>query len=1079
MRNVNSPARSMTTRRPNASARRPRTLKAVTKVFRFALIAMLVFQGFAFSPAKAATIKTKNNAATTTTTTATTRQQAGSTVYPTSRQVEVAPPVNVRQAARQEALAPEQATPSEIRAIDAPKGEPPPHGGVPIANVGGEESPMTVGVADAPVASTTGTSPGPTKGFKGEFLSGTTIPPDTHGAVGTTHVVTVSNDRMRIQTRDGVELSRVTMTSFWAGSTVKGAPVTSAFDTKALFDRFNNRFIVISSLNGANINSGAGLAVSQTADPTGTWNRYTVASDPTSTATAGHAIDYPSVGFNKNWIVIDENTFNYSGTSFTSYYGSQNFVFDKQAAYAGTLSAVSLFEGQVSTCLNDSTAATNLACAFTLAPSVVEDNTTDTLYMVEDWDSTAGQLRLAKITGTPAAPVLTVGTQFPQSLNSWRFNAPRIGTSGGYAPQRQQSAHLPSGQRIMTNDSRIQNAVYRAGTLWTTHTVMVAATPTLANVAVGGAVNPDIRSAVQWWQIDPTIETGLSTAPLQRARIEDPTADNCHNGSAGTRADVTCNSTALQKGEFFAFPNISVNQNNDVLIGFTKFSSLTYPNAAYAFRASADPANTTRDPAIYRPGQANYNLGAGTGNTTARQNRWGDYSASQTDPLNDTDFWTVQEYAGTVTPLGSPTGPLVGTWETWWSQIKPSTAAPSKLGNLIISEFRLRGPQGVRDEYVELYNPDTVPVVVNVADNSEGWALAHSNNTTGAITTFAVVPNGTVIPAKGHFLVVDNPDAGAGGGPTATYSLNAAPNVQPTVPAGVRGADSDTGWSLDLADNGGIAIFKTSTPANFSAATRMDSAGFSSVTINPLFKEGTGIPDITGAPTGQITFHRNLVSGAPKDTNDNATDFIFVDTAATTEALGVQPRLGAPGPENLDSPINRFNQLPVFLIDRGLLASSAPNRVRDSSPYTDTLTPTTENGGLYPLGTLAIRRRLINVTGGPVTRLRFRIVDVTTFPQPVGTADVRALTSPNITVTTNDAGFCAPASAPCSLNLIGTTLEQPPTQGAAGGLDSSLSVGTVTFATPLPNNGAVDVQFLLGVRQSGGYRFFVTIEALP
>ena len=183
----------------------------------------------------------------------------------------------------------------------------------------------------APIPSATGISAGPIKTFKAEFLSGTNIPPDTMGAVGTTHVVVPTNNNMRILDRNGVELMRFSLTSFWTGTTVKGGAVTSAFDPKIMFDRFNNRFIFVVSLNGPGQFSGMGLAVSQTADPTGMWNRFTMASDPTSTASAGHAIDYPSVGHNNKWIVVDENTFNYSGASFTTYYGSQIFVFDKQA----------------------------------------------------------------------------------------------------------------------------------------------------------------------------------------------------------------------------------------------------------------------------------------------------------------------------------------------------------------------------------------------------------------------------------------------------------------------------------------------------------------------------------------------------------------------------------------------------------------------------------------------------------------------------------------------------------------------------------------------------------------------------
>ncbi|HTH50732.1 MAG TPA: hypothetical protein VL501_02290, partial [Pyrinomonadaceae bacterium] len=432
--------------------------------------------------------------------------------------------------------------------------------GVPIAK-STSQSPLA---ATAPVPSASGVSAPPMQTFKGEYLSSGSIPPDTHGAVGTTHIVTVSNDRMRIQTRDGVEISRATLTSFWSGVPLPGGAAVSAFDPKILFDRFNGRFIFVASANAQDNSSSMLLAVSQTSDPTGSWFRYSLPAVPNQSGTSPLWIDYPSVGFNKNWITINENVFQFNGTGNT-YARSDIYAVDKQAAYNGTLGSITAFQGLIANCASDPNPDTALSCGFTMAPAVTEDNTTDTEYIVEDWDAQFGQLRMSKLTGTPASPVLTVGTSFPQSTQSWRFSAARIGTTGGYAPQRQQSAHLVSGTRIQTNDSRIQNVVLRNGSLWTTHTVMLSTLPQPAGTQIGGVTegpNRDNHSAVQWWQIDPTQEPGTSNPAqvLQRGRIEDPTADNCHNGTGGTMTTGTCTSTAAQVGTFFAFPNISVNQ---------------------------------------------------------------------------------------------------------------------------------------------------------------------------------------------------------------------------------------------------------------------------------------------------------------------------------------------------------------------------------------------------------------------------------------------------------------------------------------------------------------------------------------
>jgi hypothetical protein len=968
---------------------------------------------------------------------------AGKTFQPTSRPITSFSAVNVRRVAQQEALDPSALnTPGEIRAIQEPRGDRPFHGGVPILNVGTESWVVNPGVPQAPAPSATGTSPIPTKTFKAEFLSATSIPPDTMGAVGTTHIVTVSNDRMRIQTRDGVEISRMTLTSFWAGVAIKGLAVASAFDPKVYFDRFNGRFILISSGNGQNANSGALFAVSQTADPTGLWNRYSVVADPASTAAGGHWIDYPTVGFSKNWIVVNENVFNF-GSAGTGYYGQQVYVLDKQAAYNNTLASISLFEAPFTACSASATPQSELGCGFTMAPSINEDNTTNVQYLVEDWDNVAAQLRLSKMSGTAAAPILTVGTQFPQSTNSWASNATRIASSGGYAPQRQQSANLVSGTRIMTNDSRIQNAVYRGGSLWCTHTVMLSTVPLAAGTGTSAA-NPDNHSGVQWWQIDPTLETGLSTLPIQRARIEDPTANNCYNGAGGTVATAPCNGTTLnQFGQFYAFPNISVNQNNAVLIGFTQFSALSYPSSGYAFRSSSDPINTTRDPVMYRPGQSNYNIGAGSG--TARQNRWGDYSAAQTDPIDDTSFWTVQEYAGTNrNDFLNPN--YAGPWETWWAQINPANPAPSRSGNLIISEFRLRGPQGVRDEYVELYNPSSTPLIVNTTDNSDGWALASNN---GATTTgIAVIPNGTIIPAKGHFLIADNPDNTAGGNSALVYSLNSAPGSQ------VRSADSDTGFSVDIGDASGIAIFRTSNSANFIAANLMDAAGPSTLPVGSIFREGAGY---NALPTTNLeyTMFRNLISGSPQDTNNNAADFVFADTSAAATTAG--QRLGVPGPINLGGPTNQTGGIWANSVATCVANTVSPNRVRDFTPVT--------NGSL---GTLAIRRHFTNNIGKSVTKLRFRIIDMTTTPVPALTADLRAISSTSVVVIN-----------PCGANVTvqGTKLETPPAQGIGGGLNSTLAAGTVTLSAPLAPAATIDLQFLLGVNVGGNFRFYIIVEA--
>ena len=113
-----------------------------------------------------------------------------------------------------------------------------------------------------------------------------------------------------------------------------------------------------------------------------------------------------------------------------------------------------------------------------------------------------------------------------------------------------------------------------------------------------------------------------------------------------------------------------------------------------------------------------------------------------------------------------------------------------------------------------------------------------------------------------------------------------------------------------------------------------------------------------------------------------------------------------------------------------MATSGPPNRVRDF---------TSDPANNSQFGTLSIRRRVVNNTGGAITRLRFRIIDITTFPAPSGFADLRPRTSTLVVVSgINDPATCLAsngvATTPCTVNVQGTTLEQPPSQLKRRGL---------------------------------------------
>lgn len=391
----------------------------------------------------------------------------------------------------------------------------------------------------------------------------------------------------------------------------------------------------------------------------------------------------------------------------------------------------------------------------------------------------------------------------------------------------------------------------------------------------------------------------------------------------------------------------------------------------------------------------------------------------------------------------------------FWEIRIPGIAAPSP-GDLLISEFRVRGPNGANDEFVELYNASGAQLTVQSADASAGLAVAASD---GAIR--CTVPNGTVIPAGGHYLCVNS----------VGYSLASYPAGDGTTATG------DATYTTDIPDNAGIALFNNATPANFTMANRLDAVGSTSE-ANTLYKEGTGYPALTPfsidysfyrdncGKQGSITSAAPCSRGIPGDTNNNAVDFIFVDTNGTSAGAG--QRLGAPGPENNSAPLVKDGSSVVpSLLDSCAAATASPNVERS-------FTSDPPNNSTF--GTVDVRATYTNNTGASLTRLRFRILDQTTFPAPSGTADLRARTSTDLMVNV-DRPPCG--SGTSSVLVHGTTLEQPPNSPNGTAFNGSLSAGSVTQATPLANGASIDVRFLLGIQQTGTARFCVASETLP
>ena len=158
-------------------------------------------------------------------------------------------------------------------------------------------------------------------------------------------------------------------------------------------------------------------------------------------------------------------------------------------------------------------------------------------------------------------------------------------------------------------------------------------------------------------------------------------------------------------------------------------------------------------------------------------------------------------------------------------------AAGPASAQVVVSEFRVRGPVGGNDEFIELRNTGVTPVAIS------GWVVRGcSNGSPGGETDRATIDAGVTLAANQTYLLANN---NASGGYSGT--------VQPDQTYG-NGVSDFTSTSF-----AGIRLYNGSTVVDGVGAP------------NSPCREGTGL--ITTGTNGDVSYER---SG---DAGNNATDF--------------------------------------------------------------------------------------------------------------------------------------------------------------------------------------------------------------
>jgi hypothetical protein len=630
----------------------------------------------------------------------------------------------------------------------------------------------------------------------------------------------------------------------------------------------------------------------------------------------------------------------------------------------------------------------------------------------------------------------TTSALVPLSVQTSSLPAGTVGASYGVALQAQggipfynwtvDSGELPSGLSLNSFTGAISGTPTQAGTFNFNVRVRDYDEGTAGVTrALSITINPNSTHCSSTPIAYGETKQGLLTRddclnPFRNARADEYT----FNGTAGQQISISMSSTAFDTYLYLFGPNGSWLAEDGGGDGFNSLippgGFLTLPStgtysilaSSYAPESHGAYTLTLSKRADTISGQV---IGSGVGQSGITVSLSGGASATTTtDASGNYSFVDLPAGASyTITP--TDTAQYSFTPQTVLALQGRYTVNFHGTPHVIISEFRFRGTNGATDEFIELYNQ------TDQTRDITGWTLASGG------TPLHIVNSGS-IPPRSHYLITG-----------ASYSLPAA---------------SDGALSADIPDSAAVALFSTSTA--FVSGTRIDAVGFS--TADELYIEGGSLSPASGITTdSEHAFVRKLTSGTPRDTDNNSADFVLV--ATNPLVVGNNAVLGAPGAENRISPTQRNSVIKASLIDPQVAPTMPPNRVRSSFGA---------NATNAAFGTLSIQRRFKNTLGVPVTRLRFRVVDITTFNNRVpGNTDLRVLSS---------TGQVTTSSGTVVATVNGLTLEQP-AQPNGGGLNSTLTVA-------LPSGGlapgnTIDVQFLLGVQEQGDFRFLINVEALP
>lgn len=472
-------------------------------------------------------------------------------------------------------------------------------------------------------------------------------PPDQGLAVGNGYVVEAVNTAIRVRRTDGSIVVPATGLNGFFGlapsidrskNPVVYGPFTS--DPKVYFDADTQRWFVTLLEIGQDPATGSFLpqsavliAVSQSADPAGLWNQYSIDTTNGNGTAANHPGcpclgDQPLIGADANGFYVTTNEFPLFVGGFN---GAQVYAMPKTELLAGSLSTIVAFEGlplaegpayslqPAITAQGGSHASANGGTEYFLS-ALDFNNSLDNriaLWALTNTSQLASDPSRVQLTSTIVdsqvygAPPSTQQKPGPTPLADAIKSGAVLGVKTGT-----QNLELIDG-----NDDRMQQVTWANGKLWSALNTVVK------------PANGTVHSGIAYFVVDPV-------------------------GSAGKPSMVKQGYVSLS-GNSVIYPSVGVNAQGKGVIAFSLVGDTYYPSVAYVpiDQNGTGPITIVAQGAGPDDGFSGYAVFGG------RVGRWGDYSAAVADAGGT--IWFANEYI--------PGGPrtLLANWGTFIGRVTP------------------------------------------------------------------------------------------------------------------------------------------------------------------------------------------------------------------------------------------------------------------------------------------------------------------------------------------------------------------------------------------------------------------------